>query len=273
MSDIVSPRRTTRRTLLSAAALSPLAAGSAFGQSAEERGLAIAREAERRGKGWKDSRAQAEMILRERGGGASRRRLETRAIELAGDDLDSKSLMVFRFPPDLDGTALLTHSYRRREDDQWLYLPDVRRVRRIAGGNKSGAFLGSEFSFEDMRDPQIEKYRYRYLRDEALAGQACFVLERVPTDPDSGYTRQIVWLDKAEYRTLQVQFFDRKSTLLKTMQVGDHRRHLGRIWRAHRINMVNHQTGKSTELIWHELSFPGNQREADFERGAMSWNR
>ncbi len=263
----------TRRMALGAAAAALLApAHSARAESPAEKGLAIAREAERRNKGWIDSTAKARMILRDRQGGASERLMETRSLESRdGADDGGKSLLIFRYPPDVNKTALLTHSHKTSDDDQWLFLPEIKRVKRITSGNKSGSFVGSEFTFEDMRDPQIEKYDFKWLKDEAFGGRECFVVQRTPKDPESGYSRLVGWIDKAEYRTHHVDFYDRKSFRLKTLAIADYRLYLGKYWRAHRLNMVNHQSGKSTELLWEDLRFRQNLREADFDRHAMVW--
>jgi len=229
------------------------------------------REAERRNKGWVDSVADARMILRDRQGNASERRMELRSLEAAPGLDGGRTLLFFRSPADVDGTALLTHAHRTRDDDQWLYLPEIKRVKRISGSGKSGSFMGSEFSYEDMRDAQIEKYSFHYQGEEACGEARCFVVERRPLDEDSMYVRQLVWIDTAEYRTLKIAFFDRKNYQLKTLTLGDYRRYLDRYWRPHRLVMENHQTGKSTELLWLNYRFQQNLAVRDFDQGSMSW--
>lgn len=248
----------------------------ALAETPEERGLAIAREAERRSQGWIDLVGQARMVLRDRQGGTSDRRMEMRSLEGApGTNDGGKSLLIFRSPPDVDGTMLLTHSHRSREDDQWIMLPEIKRVRRISSSGKSGAFVGSEFSYEDLRDSQVEKFQFKYLRDAPCesGNLTCFVLERIPKDPDSGYVRQIVYLDQAEYRTFKVEFYDRKNSLLKTLTFSDHRKQLDRFWRAHRGFMQNHQTGRSTEMLWLDYKYRQNLTARDFEHGSLEWQR
>ncbi len=77
--------------------------------------------------------------------------------------------------------------------------------------------MGSEFAYEDLSSFEIEKYRFNYLKDDSINGQDVFVVEQIPTDKNSGYTKQTVWLDKAHYRPLKVEFYDRKGSLLKTL--------------------------------------------------------
>jgi outer membrane lipoprotein-sorting protein len=251
---------------LAASALTP-AVGS--GAGAKERGLAIAREADRRYGGYQDSTANLRMILRNRQGQTSERELRVRMLEVEGDG--TRSLCVFDSPKDVKGTILLTHAHRRDDDDQWLFLPALKRVKRIAAANKSGSFMGSEFAYEDIATQHLEKYTYKWLRDEVCGGHDCYVIERSPVDRDnSGYTRQVVWIDKQEYRTLKVDYYDRKESLLKTLTFANWKRHLDEFWRAREMNMVNHQTGKSSQLIWTNFEFRTGLTENDFNRNILT---
>ena len=186
-----------------------------YAQSPEEKGLEIAIEADKRDSGFGDSSNELRMILRNSHGEESIREMKNNTLEVDGDG--DKSLVVFDRPRDVKGTAFLSHTHKSGADDQWLYLPALKRVKRIASNNKSGPFMGSEFAYEDISSQEIEKYTYKYLRDETLNGMECFVSERYPTDEKSGYTKQIVWHDKAEYRPQRIDFYDRKNDLLKTL--------------------------------------------------------
>ncbi len=232
------------------------------------RGLAIAEEADRRDTGFGDSRAGLKMVLRNAHGEESTRELRNRVLEQAEDG--DKSLVVFDHPHDVKGTAFLTFSHVDGDDDQWLYLPALKRVKRISSSNKSGPFMGSEFAYEDISSQEVEEYTYRFLREEDLDGQATFVIERVPTHPKSGYTRQEVWIDQDEFRTLKIVYYDRKDDLLKTLEQSGFERYLERYWRPSKMTMVNHQTGKSTELIWGEYAFGNGYGESDFDRASLA---
>jgi outer membrane lipoprotein-sorting protein len=236
--------------------------------SARERGLEIAVEADRRDAGFGDYKAQLTMVLRNKHGQQSERRMRVRILEQADDG--DKALIIFDNPGDVKGTAFLSFTHQRGADDQWLYLPALKRVKRIASSNKSGPFVGSEFAYEDISSQEVAKYTYRYLRDEVLDGRDHYVVERDPTDPKSGYTRQVVWLDKEEYRVWQVEFYDRRNALLKTLAVAGYRQYLDRYWRADRWTMVNHQTGKSTELSWEDYAFGNGYRDRDFNRNSLA---
>jgi outer membrane lipoprotein-sorting protein len=253
-----------KRSLVLLGLVALLVPALALAGEAEDKGLQIAKEADRRDEGFGDSRSTMVMILRNKRGQESKRELEIRTLEVKDDG--DKSLTVFHTPRDVRGTALLTFSHGVDPDDQWLYLPALRRVKRIASNNQSGPFMGSEFAYEDLSSQEIEKYTYKYLKDEKIDGVDCFLVEQYPVRKDSGYTRLQAWIDKDEYRVRKIDFYDRKGALLKTLTPTDYKQFLGKHWRAQRMNMVNHQTGKSTELIWSEWKFKTGLKDDDFTR-------
>ncbi|MCC1498330.1 outer membrane lipoprotein-sorting protein [Alcanivorax sp. 1008] len=237
-------------------------------QTPEQKGMDIAREADRRGEGFGDFEASMKMVLSSRRGDRSERELRVRTLEGKKGEGD-KSLTIFDTPADVRGTALLSWSHADRDDDQWLYLPALKRVKTIASRSQSGAFMGSEFAFEDMRAQEVDKYTYKYLRDEPCGDLTCFVFERYPQDKYSGYTRQVVWMDQAEYRVHKIDYYDRKQSLLKTLSATDHQQYLERFWQPGRMEMVNHQTGKTTELLWSDYRFNTGLGESDFTQNSL----
>lgn len=240
----------------------------ATAESPEAKGLAIAREAEMRNEGFHDFTADMHMVLKNRNGQESVRTIRIRTLEVAGDG--DKSLSIFDEPGDVKGTAFLTHSHKRGDDDQWLYLPALKRVKRISARNKSGSFMGSEFSYEDIASQEVEKYTYKWLRDEMYDGRQCFVSEQYPVDREnSGYIRQVIWLDKAKYRPLKIEYYDRKNTLLKTLTVKHYQQYLGKFWRADEMHMLNHQSGKSTTLYWTRYQFRTGLTDDDFNKNSL----
>ena len=130
--------------------------------------------------------------------------------------------------------------------------------------------MGSEFAYEDLASQEVEKYEYKYLRDEDLAGQPCYVVERIPVDPNSGYSRQLAWVDQTEYRLMQVNYYDRKGDILKTNTLSGYQQYLQRHWRADEMEMVNHQSGKSTLLKFHGYQFQSGLKDSDFSSSALS---
>jgi len=234
----------------------------------EEKGLAIAREADRRDAGFLDFTADMLMILKNKHGQKSVRKIRARTLEVENDG--DKSLTIFDNPRDVKGTAFLTFSHKTGDDDQWLYLPALKRVKRISSRNKSGSFMGSEFAYEDISSQEVEKYTYKWIQDEAYDGRECFVVERYPVDKkNSGYTRQLVWLDKSEYRVWKVEYYDRKHSLLKTLTVNGYQQYLDKYWRAEKMVMVNHQNGKSTDLVWSNYKFRMGLKDKDFSKNSL----
>jgi outer membrane lipoprotein-sorting protein len=241
------------RFLIATIAVFPLALAQA--QTPQDRGLEIANEADRRDTGWEDSHAMVTMTLRDDAGREAVRQLEIETLESTEEG--DKSLTRFETPRDIRGTALLTYTYKTQPDDQWLYLPALKRVKRIAAQNQAGPFMGSEFAFEDMSSQEVEKFTYLSRDDEpcpTLAG-ACYVVQRTPTSEYSGYSHQIVWIDQQHYRTDRVEYYDRKQSLLKTLQNKDFKQYLDRYWRPSQSLMTNHQTGKSTSLVSEDIQF------------------
>ncbi len=241
---------------------------SIMAQTLEEKGLAIAVEADVRDQGFGDYISNMTMILRNKHGQESQRQMRLRTLEVVGDG--DKSLTIFDTPRDVKGTAFLSFSHKVGDDDQWLYLPALKRVKRISSRNKSGSFMGSEFAYEDIASQEIEKYTYKYLRDEFFAGQDCFVVERYPVDrKNSGYTKMVSWIDKKEYRALQVEYYDRKGAHLKTLLLSDYHFYVNAYWRAHSMVMENHQNGKITHLNMSDFEFRTGLSERDFNKNAL----
>jgi outer membrane lipoprotein-sorting protein len=231
-------------------------------QSAEDRGLEIAQAAKDFDKGFTDFTANMTMTLKNKSGKTSTRFIRIRTLEVDGDG--DKSLSIFDQPADVKGTAMLTYTHGLKPDDQWLYLPALKKIKRISSRNKSGPFMGSTFAFEDLGSQEVEKYSYKYLRDELCGDWSCYVVERYPAYKHSGYTRQVVWIDNEGYRMVKAEFYDRKKALLKTLIAGEFQQFFGHYWRPGKMDMVNHQTGKSTVLEWSEYQFKTGLSERDF---------
>ena len=237
----------------------------------EARGRAIALEVDSRDQGWASLSADLDMRLGNAQGEESQRTLRLNALEINGDG--DQSLIVFDSPRDIAGTGLLSYTHALKPDDQWLYLPALKRVKRIASANKSGPFVGSEFAYEDLTSAEVDKYTYLWLRDERLDERETLVLEERPAYELSGYTRRVVWIDKAMYQPLKVEFYDRKNALLKTLTLSGYQQYLQRYWRPSKMVMQNHQTGKRTELTWANYVFRAGLTARDFDQNTLKRSR
>ncbi|MCU7555600.1 outer membrane lipoprotein-sorting protein [Alteromonas sp. ASW11-19] len=245
-----------------------LLAGSAHADAAsEEAGLKVAKERKARDQGWDNSVAETLMILRNAQGQESTRDMRVKTLEVDGDG--DKALTIFDSPRDVSGTAFLSISHTTDADEQWIYLPALKRVKRIASRNKSGPFMASEFAFEDLTSFEVEKYSYDLLREETYEEMPVYVLEQKPQDEFSGYSRQVLWIDKQHYRVHRVDFYDKKGELLKTLEFEDYKLFKDTYWRPMTSLMYNVQTRKSTDLITKSLEFGVGLEDSDFDKNSL----
>jgi hypothetical protein len=162
----------------------------------------------------------------------------------------NKILMRFLSPRDLENTGLLTWEKRDGDDDQWLYLPATKKVKRIAASGKKSRFMGTDFAFEDLRSENLALYTYTLTGTETVDGQACYIIEAVPATArqaaDSGYSKRRLWVRQDHYQTVKQEFYDKKGQLEKV----EHKRQLvnvkGMIWRANETEMHDVQAGTRT---------------------------
>lgn len=236
-------------------------------QAAKDRGLEIAKAVQAQDDGFGDSESAMTMTLINRAGKESIRRMRSRILEVPGDG--DKSMSIFDQPADVKGTASLTYSHATDADEQWLYLPALKRVKRISSKNKSGPFMGSEFAFEDISSQEVEKYEYTYLGDETVNGITAHKVEAIPTYKHSGYTRLINYIDAERLIPLKVEYFDRKNAALKLLTASEYEQHLGQYWRAGKMEMENLQTGKRTILSWSDYEFQTGLSDKDFSSNAL----
>ena len=248
-----------------------LFSGHAFSLTGEE----VAMEVEKARRGFLDSKSKLVMTLINASGAKSLREMSNKMLEKPKDSKTEgdKSIIVFLSPADVKGTGLLTYERLDREDDQWLYLPALRRTKRIASKNKSGSFMGSEFAYEDISAQSLEKYTYSdAVHEETLNGIVCYKYERYPKSKYSGYTKQVVWADKKNFITIKTDYFDRKRELLKTAIFSDYEKKKG-VWRIGKIHMKNHQNKKETILEWLEDEIQTGLKERDFTKRMLSRQR
>ena len=209
------------------------------------------------------------MILKNAAGKTSTRTLRITTLEVPDESLGDKGLTVFDNPADISGTALLSHAKILDPDDQWLYLPALKRVKRISSVNKSGPFVGSELAYEDLTSQELGKFDYKYIREEACGELTCDVVERYPLYEHSGYSKQVSWVDQTHYQLRKVDFYDRKGDHMKTLDFNDYRRYEDQYWRAHELVMQNHLTGKSTRLVYSNYQFKQGLTDKDFNKNVL----
>ena len=233
-------------------------------QTDEEKGYQIVSDAIDADRGFGSSTVDLKMVLKNKNGQISERTLSNKTLEL---DIDGdKSMIVFTSPKDIKGTSTLTFTHKKGADDQWLFLPSIKRTKRISSSNKSGPFVGSEFAYEDLSSVELEKNTYKFIKDE---GDLLFV-EQYPVDPKSGYKKRIASYNKAKnYRLEMIQFYDRKGSLLKTLTYSEYKLYRDKFWRASKLEMINHQSNKETQLFFNNYNFDVNLKDDDFTELAL----
>ncbi len=216
--------------------------------------------------GFKDSSSNMKMTLINANNQKRERQMKMIMLE---KESGNKSLMTFLSPADVKGTKFLNYEHINKDDDQWLYLPALKRVKRIASKNKSGSFMGSEFSYEDLSSFSVKKYFFSGdAKEETINGVDYYIGERIPVSKNSGYTKQISWVDKKTFLIKKVEYYDRKKELLKTAVFDDYKKIKG-VWRVGMMTMTNHQNGKKTILIWEDEKIKTGLKDRNFHKRVL----
>ena len=179
------------------------------------------------------------------------------------------SLIQFLNPPDVRGTGLLTHQNPKGDDKQWLYLPELRRVKVISSRNKSGAFMGSEFAYEDISGNTLDRFEYKLLGEEKYNDKDCYIINRIPTYKNSGYIKIKTWYDKESHLMQRSEFTDRKNSLLKVLTFQDWKQYQTGAWRSNKMVMENLQTGKSSVLVFKNRQHKIGLKENEFTKRSL----
>jgi len=195
--------------------------------------------------GYKSSLSKTTMTLRDANGHENIRKLEMKKIEQSDGD---RSLITFLYPPDIKETKLLSIEKIEEDDLQWLYMPALKRTKRIASSNKSGSFMASEFSYEDIAAQNYKKFTYQEPL-KVVANE--FEVVRFPKDTKSGYSKQILYIDATTYLPRFGIYYDKVGKHYKEIRFLEYKK-IKNIWRAVRIEIKNVQTFKSSELYWEE---------------------
>jgi len=216
--------------------------------------------------GYQDASSQMRMTLINASGQKRERLMKMIVLEKEGGD---KSLMEFLSPADVKGTKFLNYEHVEKDDDQWLYLPALKRVKRISSKNKSGSFMGSEFAYEDLSSFNVDKYTYEGDALELeVEGKKMYKVQSRPVSKNSGYTKQVAWIDAASFLIQKMEYYDRKQELLKTAVYKDFKNISG-VWRIGEIRMKNHQNDKETILIWENETIKNGLKEKDFHKRVL----
>jgi len=208
-----------------------------------------------------DSESRINMVLINKTGKKRIRKILFWTLERGDED---KSLMYFLEPPSDKGTAFLTWEHKKKDDDQWLYLPVLKRVKRISAASKHKSFMGTDFSYNDLAPPHPDEFIHKLIRNEVIDGHDCFLVESIHKSyigdalyqkkKKYQYSKQLLWIRKNNYILAKAKMFDKKGRDFKEFYATDIKKIKG-IWTAMVIEMKNLQNGHRTVLTTQNIKY------------------
>ncbi len=239
-----------------------------------KRGREIASTVDRNDAGFADYVVNGRMILRRPGGATAQRSFEMNTLEVR--DGGDKRLVVFSQPRDLAGFVSLTFTNPGAPDNQWIYLPAAKRVKRLAARDKTGSFAGSEFSYEDIATWEMDNYDYQFVRDE-LCGEpkaTCHTIANLPKYEYSGYSKLVETIDPRIWQPVRIVYFDKNGRELKRLDFYNYQKFEGKYWRPARMVMTNLLDKAVSEITWDQYRFKTGLKPSDLTDSRMgSWSR
>jgi len=185
-----------------------------------------------------------------------------------GSHGDSKSVLRFMAPAEVKGVALLVVNHPDRASDQWMWTPAIERDRRIALQDRSTRFFGTDFSFEDLEERDVNQYDYALLGDETVDGASCWKVESRPKEGKSSqYTRSIVWVRKDNYAIARIENFIKDQVVRRL--VYSNIENVQGIWSARQLEMTDLRRGSRTRLTLDKLQYNVPVKEDDFTLQAI----
>jgi hypothetical protein len=187
---------------------------------------------------------------------------------------DRKNIMYFQEPADVKGTGFLSWEYDdpSKDDDRWLYLPALKKVRRISGSSKNDYFMGSDFTYDDMGGRSVDDDTHTLMKEEATDQRLCWVVQSVPREKNAMYARVIRWIDKESLLPVKAEYYDKKGNLLKVLSLKEFRLHDG-FWTAFKWLMENHQRKHQTILEMKTMEYDIGTRDSMFRVSTLERRR
>ena len=207
--------------------------------------------------------------------GRERVRQTSMASRLFENGATEKRIIRFLSPAEVKGTGMLIYDYDDKNDDMWIYMPALRKTRRIISNEKSKSFMGSEFSNADMAAPSLEDFNYRVTGSEVIGGTECWIVEVIPADEDFmdevGYVRQLVWIGKQDFVFRKAEYFDEDDELFKQMLSTDVKLidSAGKKYMATRMEMSNLQNGRKSVMTIDKIQYNPDVKEEYFTLGYL----
>jgi outer membrane lipoprotein-sorting protein len=190
------------------------------------------------------------------------------SFERIGSHGQSKSVLRFTAPAEVKGVALLVVNHPDRASDQWMWRPAIERDTRVALQDRSTRFFGTDFSFEDLEERDVDQYDYTLVGDETINNAPCWKIQSTPKQSKSSqYTRSIVWVRKDDYAFARIENFVndqavRRLTYSKIESVQG-------IWTARQLEMLDVRRGSRTRLTLEKLQYNVPMNDADFTLEAI----
>lgn len=191
-------------------------------------------------------------------------------IDLDGQDgFNEKTLFFFLSPPEIKDSAFLVWNYEKHDKDdiQWIYLPALRKVRRIASSAKNDSFFGTEFSYADLEAREVVEDTHTLLRNEILADRDCYVVESIPKDSKDAYSRIVHWIDTVNWTVHKINFFDCKGRHLKTQSLKWAL--IQNIWTQTELTMENRLNGFKTIVTIKNVLYNSGLKEKLFHERTL----
>jgi outer membrane lipoprotein-sorting protein len=204
------------------------------------------------------------------GKGNQRVRKFSTAVKTDAAKNTTKTIMRFLEPADVKGTGILTLEYEKKDNDMWLYLPALRKVRRIVSSEKTKSFMGSEFTNSDITRPKINDYTYKLIGAETVGDVECWKIEMTPASKqivdEYGYSKRTCWIGKADFVSRKYEFYDLDGRLLKVMMTDKVKLldEKNRKYQPADITMDNKQNGRSSRFVTDKIVFNPNVKEEYF---------
>ena len=215
------------------------------------------------------SEAVVEMRIINAKGQARIRKLSM-ATKLFDGGKTEKRIYRFLSPPDVEGTGVLVFDYEDKADDVWIFLPALRKTRRVVSAQRSKKFMGSEFSYGDLNIPELDDFEYSTVREESAGGEPCWVIDAKPktqkTANAEGYSRKTYWVSKVTHAVRKGLYYDLDGELLKELQTRDIElldRKNGR-YRSKFMEMTNKQNGRKSEFKTEKVTFAPDTKDDYF---------
>ena len=180
-----------------------------------------------------------------------------------------KSIMFFLSPADVKNTSFMSWTYDSdQSDDQWIYLPALKKTKRISSDSKSDSFMGSDFTYDDLGDRKLEDDTHKLLREETMDGKECYVVESIPKDEDYIYSKTLVWVNKSNFIGMKKEFYDEDEDLLKVLSIKEVNEISG-IWLITNSEMKNVQKDHKTSIVLKNIQINTGMSASKFTERMM----